>query len=413
MKSVAILGNMNNLGFVWMRYIQELGYKVDLYLFENDCSFGLEHFSPQNDCVAFDEYEENIHQTNIRNGLVSVTTIIEFFRFTFKYRFNPFKLVKAYSEFIKNKNKIVGADFVITMGIGPAFLLRFNRKVDLFFPYGLGVDNVETDLINNSAKSNNVFRRCLGRYAKQSQIKALKISKLNIISDLGLNAAAMEKHGIHYKHDFMPLLYIDQQFELSGYNKSASFSFIHHGRHYWVNDEGYEESVWQSRSKNTNFIVEGFYKFVTLNPDAKVKLKLVEYGKDVRQTKQLISKYGLDNYVEWSGLLNKEELLKYIKSSTVGVGEFYQTPDTHWGCAGWEVLGMGKPLIQGGYFGAANYNKFLERGVLLANSAEEIAINMERLYCDISLLDETSENAEQYFRRYHSTEFFKAVLESS
>lgn len=410
MKSVAILGNMNNLGFVWLRYIKELDYSVDLYLFENDCADGLSHFSPKNDTNNYHLYQRNIHQTNIKNGLVSVSLISELMFLALNAKFNPFTFFKKYKELKDFKKKIIKTDYVITMGIGPAFLSRFGRCVDLFSPYGLGVDNVETDLMNDSLRSSNFFRRTLAQYAQNKQIAALKKSRLNIISDLGLNASAMNKHDIPYNYDFLPLLYIEDGEELSKYAASNTFTFEHHGRHYWVNDEGYNDSSWRKRTKNTNLIIDAFKAFLDLNPNSNVKLKLVEYGKDVQSTKKLIEAYGLQDKVQWSGLLNKKELLKFIKTSTVGIGEFYSTPNTHWGCAGWEVLGMGKPLIQGGYFGEQNYDEYLSKGVLCANTAEEISNNMNKLYHNKISVKKMNINAYNYFKKYHNKDYFEKII---
>ena len=401
---------MNNLGFVWLRYIKELGYSVDLYLFENDCAGGLSHFSPKNDTNNYHLYQNNIHQTNVKNGLVSVSSISEVLYLFFKAKFNPLSFFRKFRDIKKVKQQIINSDYVITMGIGPAFLARFERTTDLFSPYGLGVDNVETDLMIKSLASKNIFRRLIAQYAQKKQIDALKNSRVNIISDLGLNANAMKKHKIPYVYDFLPLLYIEEDRELAECTTSDTFTFVHHGRHYWVNDEGYDEVTWQSRSKNTNLIIEGFKLFLALNPSSNAILKLVEYGKDVKSTKALIKTYDMEDNVKWSGLLNKKELLMFIKTSTVGVGEFYSTPNTHWGCAGWEVLGMKKPLIQGGYFGKKRYNEYLSKGVLCANSADEIATNMTKLYKNEIFAKEMSDNAYSYFKHYHNKNYFEKII---
>ena len=44
--------------------------------------------------------------------------------------------------------------------------------------------------------------------------------------------------------------------------------------------------------------------------------------------------------------LPRKEILKLIEKSSLGLGEFY-LEDVMWGGTGWEILSMGKPLIQG------------------------------------------------------------------
>ncbi len=408
MKSVAILGNMNNLGFIWMRYIRDLGYPVELFLFENDSSDGLQHFDPKNDTTNYQLYSESIYKTNIRNSLVSVSFLTELIYLLLKVRFNPLKLSAQYKKLFGFRKKISSADYVISMGIGPAFLYRFGKDVSLFYPYGLGVDNVGTDLIKQSIYSLNPFKSRLARFAQSVQIKALRKSDRNVVSDVGVNIKVMEKYDIPYVYDFLPLVYLEKDF--ADYDKVDDFVFFHHGRHYWVNDEGFDAETWQKRTKNTNLIIDGFKRFLELNPGTEARLRFVEYGKDFGKSKELVEKHGLEKYVDWCGLMGKNELLGSIKTSSVGIGEFYSTPDTHWGCAGWEILSMEKPLVQGGYFGEDNKQKYMSKGVFLANTAEEIANAMDVLYNDKSINMKMCKNAGEYYNGIHNKNHFLKFL---
>ncbi|MDC9523851.1 hypothetical protein PSH55_22555, partial [Pseudoalteromonas sp. Angola-31] len=71
---------------------------------------------------------------------------------------------------------------------------------------------------------------------------------------------------------------------------------------------------------------------------------------------------------------------------------------------------MGKPLIQGGYFGEQNYDEYLSKGVLCANTAEEISNNMNRLYHDKISVKKMNINAYNYFKKYHNKDYFEKII---
>ena len=55
---IALIGNMNNNNFSLMRYLLDLGMKVDLLLMSDDGVGELEHFSPKNDTWFLKKYKK-------------------------------------------------------------------------------------------------------------------------------------------------------------------------------------------------------------------------------------------------------------------------------------------------------------------------------------------------------------------
>ena len=400
MRKIAILGNMNNLGFIWLRYLIDAGCDADLFLYSNDGSDGLAHFAP--DFQNHQGIARSVHPTKIKNSLRSAHFVFEMIGLLYERKMNLLGFVRDVRQLRIDRARLLSYDLIITMGVGPLFLMRYGRAVDLFYPYAIGVDNVGTINVDELIKNSSLIKRLIGKFVQKRQVAALKKSRVNLTSDKGINVQVYNAHCIPHKVAVMPSVYLRHDLKKSQPIAKAELNLVFHGRHYWVNDECFEPDQWVSRSKNTDFIIKALRIFKDKRPCSNVRLTLVEYGKDVDRTKDLIIELGLSEIVKWVPVLEEKQLQELISGCDAGIGEFYQTENTFWGCAGWEVLGAGKPLIQGGKLTDLSEREYSEKGVLLANNPEEIAEHMLRLFDSPGLAAELGVKARGYFETSHS-----------
>jgi glycosyltransferase involved in cell wall biosynthesis len=86
---------------------------------------------------------------------------------------------------------------------------------------------------------------------------------------------------------------------------------------------------------------------LTCEERGRCKILVMEWGRDVQRTKDLVKHLGLEPMVRWSPMLPRTELWKLIgKPRTVVIAEFYQ--DSHGGGHGGvsrDAMALGAPLI--------------------------------------------------------------------
>ena len=105
---IGYFGNMNNIGFTIVRYLRDLGYDIDLLLFDDE----LNHFLPY--CDTFDlKYQQFVRQLSW--GSVG-------------------PLVKMPKEQIRHDIDVY--DLTIGCGYAPAYFEKAGKKLDIFTPYG-------------------------------------------------------------------------------------------------------------------------------------------------------------------------------------------------------------------------------------------------------------------------------------
>ncbi|WP_031482574.1 glycosyltransferase family protein [Maridesulfovibrio frigidus] len=110
------------------------------------------------------------------------------------------------------------------------------------------------------------------------------------------------------------------------------FRIYHPSRHLWY---GLEASV----SKANNCLMEAVAR---LKNETAVELEMAEWGKHLSQSKELVSKLGLDDVTSWHGLITKPEMVKKYQQAScvvdhVGWGMVSQTSQ--------EGLSCGKPVL--------------------------------------------------------------------
>jgi hypothetical protein len=174
--------------------------------------------------------------------------------------------------------------------------------------------------------------------------------------------------------------------------------FFAPARHSWVNgDDG--------NSKGNNLIVEAA-KILVDRGIGNIFVTMIEYGPDVSATKGLISDNGLDSYFHWVPTMTRTELWSHYLDSHATLDQFL-IPAI--GQIGVESLALGARLINAddgslaGFFGAP-------LPLLSANTAQEIATQMELVIDDAGDEVGLGVKAKLWFEKHHSQAALKKAL---
>ena len=176
---IALIGNMNNNHFAMMRYFRDLAADAHLFLYEGDGVGSLEHFNPEDDTFNIEKWEMFIHQTKITNSFYQALPQPWKFFFTTLYNLRYAILKKGgYIKYATNdyiKATLSGYDKIICNGYGPGILGLAKIKIDVFNPYCIGVEGIESGSFN---KRKNSLLSLLSRKARKKQIEGIKKIKI-------------------------------------------------------------------------------------------------------------------------------------------------------------------------------------------------------------------------------------------
>lgn len=377
-RKIAVLGNMNNAGFAIMRYLRDLGEDAWLLPFSTDGAGNLSHFAPEADTWDEERWRPFIHPLDIPNTIQAVMS-------------NPLRLRMAPSR-ARVREALAGFDHIIGSGVAPALLNRIRRPLDIFFPYGIGIEFYGDHLFLAQMKSSMSRRLRYGRLRRQ-QAEGILAARLCLNAEMSLTRQSFEKIGKPFLKLGIPAVY--NRDRRTGANFSprlrsalgrvamSDLSLVSAARLLWVRDPAIPADQWPSYTKNSDWLVRGLAKFLEQRPRASPLLTLTEYGKDVEATKKLVAQLGLSRHVQWLPVMHRREIMELLKACHIGVGEFYSDPGLLWGGTGWEVLASGRPLLQafnfqdGEYFAAFRHEP---PPILNAKSPEDVAAQLLNIY---------------------------------
>lgn len=354
MNKIAILGNMNNNGMSLLRYFRDAGYDAYLFPYFNDGKGSLKHFKPDNDIGVDKDFFNFIIETQICNWPHQLMNTpfgkIYYYCYALVKSILKQDILLSYCTFSNIHATFKAYDFIITSGYGPAILKKANIKNYFFFPYTTGIEGIEA----SSAPSWYRFISRMGfEWARPQQIEALRHSKQNFIIDF-LSQKNCIENKIQYKFLLIPLVYIPKKSQSERYLKSydtinmlkgTSLKIFSFSRLIYT----YESlKKYKTFSKNNDWIILSLKKCLdTLGFKPSVKIVMIEYGPDVLPFKKMLSILNLEDYFVWLPIISKEDIFSIIQNVDVCLGEFITTTKTTFGSAGWEVLGSGKPLVNG------------------------------------------------------------------
>lgn len=353
---VALIGNMNNNHFALMRYLHDLGIEAHLFLYNNDGKSSSEHFKPENDTWEIEKWKPFIHETKITNGVLnSINFSVDLFVMAFFYIRNIFTKTKNINSKIVTEKYIrslfVGFDFIIGNGAAPAILARAKINLDIFIPYAIGIEGLGDPTLDIKLKKSTWLMKLLISKARNKQELALRKVPIIAVSD-SISIEELVKRNINYHKLLMPIVYnlekstteADDNLLRDVFQKinDSNFTVFSHASHSW----SAKDEIRAKYSKHNDWLIYGFAELVLKRPELNPLLILVEYGMDVKESKDLISLLNIQKNVVWLPTLKRRQIMKILPKVNIGVGEFVNIQKMFWGGTGWEVLSSGIPLLQ-------------------------------------------------------------------
>ncbi len=404
---VALLGNTCNNNFAFMRYLLDLGIDTHLFLYSNEGKDDSNPIhSPSWDSFSSEKLKNRISYLEIPNGLISIIGRPDKLRL-------PLNL-SSFSEAISEYDICVGS------GLSPALFKRIKRKLDIFYPYSIGIEWVGE--LENLKKLSTInlelpFRKILLHY----QVEGIRNCRKIINWMPGNSEDVLKRLSIPFELMHVPVYYpedskLPPEDALKQINKSLiekitdknTFKIFSFMRHFWDYDsKNYDHKTWASANKNNNLLIIGFQKFLSEFPNANAKLFLSEWGTDLKKSRKLISELSIEENVEWLPLLPRSNV-SYIlsKYAHLAVGEFIISPYEMWGNTSWECIALGVPFMQSVNFSNSYFkDKFgypLPPQILDVKSIEDVTRNIINCYSKFDSLPNRIEENISWFNRYNS-----------
>lgn len=361
---IALIGNTNNNNFSIMRYFRDEGIDAHLFPFSNES----DHFFPDSDTFELDKWNPYIH---------------------------PLRFATSATSFYKTPaNEIKGTfqdfDYLISSGLTPALLSKAGLRLDIFYSHSYGVEYVGTPSFFDDLKKMPFIKRLAWEYVLWHQKKGLKAARKCIAIPDGITEHVFKEK---LKRDFLtayvPMVYFKGMPDKSQLPdslitsieriESSDFSVFSHCRQLWYTPKYKASNTEIAHTKNNDWLVTGFKKFVDESDCKRPLLVLLDYGIDVKHTKDLISELNLDDYVLWIEKSPRKHLMLLLKHVTVGIGEFAN--QGIWGGTAWEVLSAGKPLLQ-----SINFSNSFHESLFNIDLPPALDVKSERDVYNLSLI---------------------------
>lgn len=368
---IALVGNMNNNNFAIMRYFRDLGADAHLLLNSDDGEGSLSHFRPECDTWEIERWTPFIHQTPIPNapvvgldfplsGLMSGRAFLRSLTGAQERWVSPVsrrRIRKAYA----------GYDRVVGSGITPAAFDRAGQRLDLFYPYAMGVEYLRTGEFTSHFEGRGLGRAALYRAIARRQAAGIKAARHVLNCDAGVTERVLAEFGVRSEREAIPMVYAGGSAPAAAPNDHleaaeaaiarSDFSVMHHARLMWKRPKNYTDELWAEETKNSDWLLRAFARMVADRPTRRPLLLLVEYGPDVEATRALADELGIADLIHWLPKMQRRELMWLLPKVSVVCGEYYQVPRMIWGGTGWEALAAGRPLLQGFNFQPGEFER--------------------------------------------------------
>lgn len=428
MMKIALIGNMNNNGLALLRYFSDLGHETHLYLYQNDGTINAKHFHWKNDTWYPERLNSKIVRTPLLNNHLQVINNNFFINFFLKLLYKSAKLLKVQGYNWLNPGLVKPGQYIdktfknydLIYGCGntPALFLHSNVTLNVFYPYSTGIEyfrstSSTTDLIKKT-RFKFLLKGLIRRIAKMQKNGILQTEYV-YNAELGLTKKVLEKIQKEFKILPIPLVYREKEPRKFSHRlndlivtiQSVEFSIIMTSRQFWSKDLIDTKPL---DSKNNHWLILAFARFIKTHPKLNTRLFLLEYGKDVNATKELINEHQLQDKISWIPILKRKEILILLKSVSVSVGEFYVTPKTIWGGTGLEALSTGTPFINSLQFDPQYFFKnfgYPLPPILNANSVEEIEFFLNKICFNKQFSKNTREESKKWFDKNGGLELAK------
>lgn len=328
---VALIGNMNNNNFSIMRYLRDLGIDAHLLLMRNDYTKSQTHFAPEYDTWEIERWKPYIHYLNYTD------------RYALFFRSNK-----------RLRNDFKSYDILIGSGSIPAIMHKCGLRLDVFYPYGTGIEMVGDYATRHGYKGVPFYKKLIRKYYGYVVKKGIKSARFCLSSELSLTKQTFEEMGIDFIKISIPMVYNKEIFGnlfineklkniLNSINKYSFKLFCH---------------VSHLPHKNNKPIIMGFKKFLDHTQKNDSILIFLNYGTTVEKTKQFIEEAGITKNVLWLPKLSRKELVYVLSYISIGFSEFQ---GRMWGGTGWEFMSQGIPFFH--YFNITPQDYEKEYGI--------------------------------------------------
>lgn len=378
-RKIAIVGNMNNSGFALLRYFRDLGADAYLLPYATDGQGNLSHFSPDADTWHPERWGSFIRPLNAPNSSKALLGAAG----TLWSRRARAQLNAELAEY----GHFVGS------GMAPALFQTLGRQLDLYFPYGTGIEFYGDIEFNRHMRSSML--RCFSHgVVRRLQGRGIQSTRHCLNAEMSLTKASFDRIGKPFERLAIPAVYNVEPLPdvvpegLAGALarlRASDLSMFCCARLLWARDPRLSERAWQSFTKNSDWMFQGLAQFLRQHPGSRPLLAVVEYGPDVEASKQLVCDLGLQDHVMWLPKMPRREIMLLLDAADVGIGEFYRDPGVIWGGTGWEILAAGRPLVQSFNFSVEGFTTEFGHApppILDVSSVDGLARHLEALYAD-------------------------------
>lgn len=312
---VALIGNMNNNNFSIMRYLRDLEIDAHLLLMKNDYTKAQTHFAPESDTWEPEKWNPFIHYLD--------------------YSDRDALLLKSKK---KLKNDFEEYDILIGSGLIPGIMYKCGINLDIFYPYGAGIENVGERQVRCGYKGVPFYKKPIKKLYRNFCIKGIKNTRICLNAENTLTKQTFNELGIEYLNIPIPMVYnkeatpnnkIHTLEKITNQILQYNYKFLCHVRH----DSSY---------KNHEPYIKGYAKFIKTVLGKNSILVLFEYGNNTEKTKLLIKELGISENVLWVEKKLRKEILFILKHIDIGFNTF---EGLLWGGTGWEFLSKGIPFF--------------------------------------------------------------------
>lgn len=420
---IGLIGNMNNNNFSLMRYFRDLGADAHLLLYKDDGEGSLSHFRPECDTWNIDAWRPFIHSTPIPNASIAaldwpLAQMMSLWSHAGVGLGRQDKFVAPVSA-SDIRRAYAGYDRLVGSGPTPAVLTRVNMALDVFYPYSIGVEYLQTSEFTEHFSQGGLFKKAVYRSIARRQTKGIQSAGL-VFSFDGVTHGVLRDIGVASRMRPMPMVYnrevapdlppgtvLTAAIDAIG---RSDLSILHHARLMWS-----EGQAPQPDSKNNHWLLVALARLVARRPDLRPLVLIVEYGPDTGRTRRLAAELGVDRYVHWLPKMARRELSVLVSHVSVVCGEFYQLPRMGWGGTGWEALAGGKPLLQGFNFKAGEYETLFGQPpppMLPVTTIEDIEAHLSDMVDQPRARMAMGEEALAWFDRYNGIGLARSWLEA-
>ena len=414
---------MNNNGLSLLRHLYDLGYDSKLFLYRNDGHGNSSHFSWENDTWNSKKWSSRVVRTELVNGhLQSLNfnfifhTVINFTYKVFKYFKLPgrnFLQVGVYRPGQYINSIFSDYNIIIASGIAPALFTLSHKEIDIFYPYSTGIEFYKAPSSTKNLYSSKVFGlpvKMIINHVKKKQALGITQAKQVYNAELSITKDYLDKIGKPYKVLPIPLVYneefpekIPKKIEkILGSIKEENFNIIMTSRQFWVSPKQ-GDIEWENNQSKRNYILyDAFEELKRLLPTHKLKLFILEYGKDVVQTKIYLKNKNLEDDVVWIPKLSRKELMLVLSKVDVSVGEFYLKKGTIWGGTAMEALSLGKPFLNSFNFDEKKFESLFgikKPPILNSNNKYDIENHIQNLILNKDFYQYISANSIEWFKK--------------